>query len=77
MIDAALLKKRREKIAEQHQQALVTLHQLTGALAFIDQILAENAEPGDAMNLDELKDMIGADTIEIVSNESAQDAGSH
>lgn len=70
MIDRDFLERERESLAKQQASALALYHQAGGCLQLIDAML-EKISNDDA--LEQVKDMTGADSAEIVKMEPKDD----
>lgn len=58
------LKKDREGFVQQQAKALAVYHQTSGAIAYIDSLLSR------PMTESELKEVVGADSLEIVEQDA-------
>ena len=67
MIDADELKKQREHLVQQRDNAFAVYNQSVGALMLLDHLLSQMEQPKkDALSLDELASALGADSAELV-----------
>lgn len=61
------LKKQRENIVQQKDNALAVYNQSVGALMLLDHLISQLEQPQkDALSLDELASALGADSAELV-----------
>lgn len=61
------LRKQREHIVQQRDNALAVYNQSVGALMLLDHIISQIEQPQkDALSLDELASALGADSAELV-----------
>lgn len=71
MTKVELLKKKREDIIRQRDNAFAVHQQAVGALTLIDHLI-ELEEKEDGLTLDELASALGADSAEIVEANSSK-----
>lgn len=60
------LKKERESLIAQRDNAFSVYHQSLGAIALIDYLIEEEKKSERSVTLDEFKDAIGAKSVEVV-----------
>jgi len=67
MIGIEELRKQRENILQQRDNAFAVYNQSVGALMLLDHLISQSEQPAkDALSLDELASAIGADSAELV-----------
>lgn len=69
-MDSKYLKAKREDIIRQRDNAYAVYQQASGALTLLDHLIQLADESRDSLTLDELAEALGADSAEIMPNES-------
>lgn len=69
-MDSKYLKAKREDIIRQRDNAYAVYQQASGALTLLDHLIQLADESRDSLTLDELAEALGADSAELMPNES-------
>lgn len=69
-MDSKYLKAKREDIIRQRDNAYAVYQQASGALTLLDHLIQLADESRNSLTLDELAEALGADSAELMPNES-------